>query len=116
MKVGKRLHKSSDAWEVASLRKPCEQLAVGLDGGYVRSRHPRPERNFEVVTGKALDSEGNATRFAFVRNGGSAAVRAAGIALQCGVTDTTSVTVLTDGAAGLRAIHQHVAPQAEHGH
>ena len=26
----------------------------------------------------------------------------------------TSVTVLTDGAAGLRAIHQQVAPQSEH--
>jgi hypothetical protein len=25
---------------------------VGLDGGYVRSRHRRPERNFEVIAGK----------------------------------------------------------------
>lgn len=28
--------------------------------------------------------------------------------------DATSVTLLTDGDAGLRAIHQQVAPQAEH--
>ena len=27
---------------------------VGLDGGYVRSRHRRPERNFEVIAGKVI--------------------------------------------------------------
>jgi hypothetical protein len=30
------------------------------------------------------------------------------------VTEDTSVTVLTDGDAGLRTIHQQVAPQSEH--
>src|SRR3954469_11197071 len=29
-------------------------VVVGLDGGYVRSRH-RPERHFEVVAGKVID-------------------------------------------------------------
>jgi hypothetical protein len=32
----------------------------------------------------------------------------------CGVNEATSVTVLTDGDAGLRAIHQQVAPHADH--
>jgi hypothetical protein len=90
-------------------------VVVGFDGLYVRNRHQRPERNFEVVTGKALDGDGRATRFAFVRNGGSEAVSAVGLALRrCGVNESTSVTVLTDGDAGLRAIHQQVAPQADH--
>lgn len=27
-------------------------VVIGLDGGYLRSRHRRPERNFEVIAGK----------------------------------------------------------------
>src|SRR3954463_14380642 len=43
-------------------------VVVGLDGGYVRSRH-RPERRFEVVAGKVIDARGTQHRFAFTRNG-----------------------------------------------
>jgi hypothetical protein len=115
MKVGKRLEKSAEALAQPRTNNPSQEAVVGLDGGYVRARHQRPERNFEVIAGKVLDGEGNATRFAFPRNGGSEAVKAATRALrQCGVTEDTSVTVLTDGDAGLRAIHQQVAPQSEH--
>ena len=35
-------------------------VVVGLDGGYVRSRH-RPERHFEVVAGKVIDARGPST-------------------------------------------------------
>jgi len=115
MKVGRRLQRSAEALATAASSGPCKELVVGFDGGYVRNRHRRPERNFEIVAGKALDRDGHATRFAFVRNGGSDAVSAVGLALRhCGVNETTSVTVLTDGDAGLRAIHQQVAPQADH--
>jgi hypothetical protein len=87
MKVGKRLEKSAEAFAQPSANKPCEEVVVGLDGGYVRARHQRPERNFEIVVGKVLDREGHATRFAFVRNGGAEAVKAASIAFrQSGVT------------------------------
>jgi hypothetical protein len=114
MKVGRRLHRSAETLVAASV-EPCKELVVGFDGGYVRNRHRRPERNFEIVAGKALDRDGQATRFAFVRNGGSEAVSAVGLALRhCGVNETTSVTVLTDGDAGLRAIHQQVVPRADH--
>jgi len=42
-------------------------------------------------------------------------VSAIGLALRrCAVNEATSVTVLTDGDAGLRAIHQQVAPHADH--
>ena len=115
MKVGRRLEKSAELLATAASGGDCQQLVVGFDGGYVRNRHQRPERNFEVVAGKALDGDGHATRFAFVRNGGSEAGRAVGRALRrCGVNQSTSVTVLTDGDAGLRAIHQQVAPHADH--
>src|ERR1700722_17693152 len=115
MKVGRRLQKSAEALATGSSHRECKELIVGLDGGYVRNRHQRPERNFEVIAGKALDRDGHATRFAFVRNGGSEAMSAVDLAMrQCGVTETTSITVLTDGDAGLRAVQQQVAPEAEH--
>ena len=115
MKVGRRLQRSAETLAAATSNEPCKELVVGFDGGYVRNRHRRPERNFEVVAGKALDRDGQATRFAFVRSGGSEAVSAVGLALRhCGVNEATSVTVLTDGDAGLRAIHQQVAPHADH--
>ena len=114
MKVGRRLQKTAEVFSVSSTTAPGG-LVVGLDGGYVRNRHPRPERNFEVIAGKVLTSEGGATRFAFVRNGGVEAMNAVGIALRkCGASETTSMTVLTDGDAGLRTIHRQVAPHAEH--
>ena len=115
MKVGKRLQKSAEVLVDRSIRNPCRAAVVGLDGGYVRARHQRPERNFEVVAGKVLDEEGNTTRFAFVREGGSEAASAAGLALRrSGVNESTSLTVLSDGDAGLRALHHQLAPQAEH--
>src|SRR3954471_6911902 len=50
-------------------------VVVGLDGGYVRSRH-RPERHFEVVAGKVIDARGAQHRFAFARNGPATASEA----------------------------------------
>jgi len=52
-----------------SAKQPPAQAAgpvvVGLDGGYVRSRHRRDERHFEVVAGKVIDAHGGQHRFAF---------------------------------------------------
>src|SRR4051794_30555304 len=52
-------------------KRPAAQAArpvvVGLDGGYVRSRH-RPERHFEVIAGKVIDARGAQHRFAFARD------------------------------------------------
>jgi hypothetical protein len=115
MKVGRRLQNSAEALAVSARHGPCERAVVGLDGGYVRSRHRRPEYNFEVVAGKVLGQEGSVARFAFVRDGGSAGESAAGLAMRrSGVNESTSVTVLTDGDAGLRGIQRRVAPEAEH--
>jgi hypothetical protein len=65
MNVGSRHCKAAEvlATAAAAAGEPCQDLVIGLDGGYVKSRHPRPERNFEIVAGKLLDSKGNATRF-----------------------------------------------------
>ena len=43
--------------------QPVESVAVGLDGGYVRSRHRQEERHFEVVAGTVIDADGIPFRF-----------------------------------------------------
>ena len=114
MKVGRRLQKSAESLATAASNELCKELVVGFDGGYVRNRHQRPERNFEVIAGKALDRDGHATRFAFATVV-LVAVSAISLALQhFGANEATSVTVLTDGDAGLRAIQQQIAPHADH--
>lgn len=86
-------------------------VTVGLDGGYVRSRHPRPERNFEIVAGKVISSDGIQHRFAFPRNGRSVEPFACALA-RAGVRGRTPATVLSDGDAGLRNLQCQVLPKA----
>jgi hypothetical protein len=75
-------------------------VIVGLDGGYVRSRHRRPEHNFEVIAGKIIDASGTQHRFAFARNGGAAEDFAHAL-IRASVRGGTTSTVLSDGDAGL---------------
>ena len=42
--------------------QPAEPVVVGLDGGYVRSRHRQEERHFEVIAGKVIDAQGIQSR------------------------------------------------------
>ncbi len=63
-------------------------VVVGLDGGYVRSRHRCEERHFEVVAGKVIDAGGVQHRFAFARDGqvattGSVSARAKPDGVSC---------------------------------
>jgi hypothetical protein len=86
-------------------------VVVGLDGGYVRSRHRRPERNFEIIAGKVISADGNQHRFAFARNGGSADQFAHAL-VRAGVRDGAPATVQSDGDAGLRNLQRRVLPRA----
>jgi len=93
--------------------QPAEPVVIGLDGGYVRSRHRQDERHFEVIAGKIIDAEGNQSRFAFARNSpavGSGAFRQA-LAV-AGVTADTPATVLCDGDAGLWRLQRESLPNA----
>ena len=75
---------------------------VGLDGGYVRSRHRAEGRRFEVIAGKVIRADGAQHRFAFVRDGRVPASEAFRRALAAaGVRADTPATVLCDGDAGL---------------
>ncbi len=88
-------------------------VVVGLDGGYVRSRHPQKERHFEVVAGKGIDADGTQSRFAFARNGQAIASDAFRQALaMAGVHADTPATVLCDGDAGLWRLQHEALPGA----
>src|SRR3954468_21069817 len=101
---------------IGTAKRPSAQTAgpvmVGLDGGYVRSRHRR-ERHFEVVAGKVIDARGAQHRFAFARNGPAASVEAFRQALAvAGVQADTPATVLCDGDAGLWRLQREALPGA----
>ena len=88
-------------------------VVVGLDGGYVRSRHRQDERHFEVIAGKVIDAQGAQHRFAFARNGPATASDAFRQALAAaGVTADTPATVLCDGDAGLWRLQREALPNA----
>ncbi len=91
----------------------CSPVVVGLDGGYVRSRHRRDERHFEVVAGKVIHAGGAQHRFAFARNGQATASEAFRQALTAaGVRADTPATVLCDGDAGLWRLQREALPGA----
>jgi hypothetical protein len=90
-----------------------EPIVVGLDGGYVRSRHRQEERHFEVVAGKVIDADGLQSRFAFARNSPAIASDAFRQALTAaGVSAETPATVLCDGDAGLWRLQREALPHA----
>jgi hypothetical protein len=92
---------------------PGGAVVVGLDGGYVRSRHRQEERHFEVIAGKVIDAAGTQHRFAFVRNGPATSTDAFAQALAAaGVHADTPATVLCDGDAGLWRLQREVLPGA----
>jgi hypothetical protein len=92
---------------------PGGPVVVGLDGGYVRSRHRQEERHFEVIAGKVIDADGLRHRFAFARNGQAASAEAFAQALAAaGVHADTPATVLCDGDAGLWRMQREALPAA----
>jgi hypothetical protein len=114
MRVGESIvqQHAIDRVERPSMQAPSP-VVVGLDGGYVRSRHRRDERHFEVVAGKVIDAHGGQHRFAFARNGQATASEAFQQALAAaGVHADTPATVLCDGDAGLWRLQRNALPGA----
>ena len=99
--------------EPQSALQPAEAVVVGLDGGYVRSRHRQEERHFEVIAGRMFNADGDYSRFAFVRNGSTKALDAfKQVLAAAGVQPDTPATVLCDGDAGLWRLQREALPGA----
>jgi hypothetical protein len=93
--------------------RPAEPVVVGLDGGYVRSRHRQDERHFEVIAGRVIGAQDSQSRFAFARNSPAIASGAFRQALaMAGVTVDPPATVLCDGDAGLWRLQREALPNA----
>jgi hypothetical protein len=106
-----RQHATETATQPAT--PPEGSVVIGLDGGYVRSRHRQEERHFEVIAGKVIDAAGTQHRFAFARNGQAASAEAFAQALAAaGVHANTPATVLCDGDAGLWRLQREALPTA----
>lgn len=112
MRVGETVAKFTPA-DAPTLESDAVTPAVivGLDGGYVRSRHRRPEHNFEVIAGKVIGPDSAQHRFAFARNGASEEQFARAL-VRAGVGGHTPATVLSDGDTGLRNLQSRVLPEA----
>ena len=115
LRVGTEVVQASTA-EVATApttAAPGGPVVVGLDGGYVRSRHRAEGRRFEVIAGKVITGDGAQRRFAFTRTGPAATTKAFRAALAAaGVDADTLATVLCDGDAGLWRLQREVLPNA----
>jgi hypothetical protein len=113
LRVGEKVvQQHSTGTAKRSSAQAARPVVVGLDGGYVRSRH-RPERHFEVVAGKVIDAQVAQHRFAFARNGPATASAAFRQALAAaGVRADTPATVLCDGDAGLWRLQREALPGA----
>jgi hypothetical protein len=115
MQVGKAVAQPHAAKTAAASAKPviAKPVIVGLDGGYVRSRHRRNECHFGVIAGKVIGDQGGQSRFAFARNSPAIAADAFKQALAvAGVTSETPATVLSDGDAGLWRLQRDALPNA----
>jgi hypothetical protein len=113
MRAGEAIVRPHAANTARAAAQPAKPVVVGVDGGYVRSRHRQDERHFEVIAGKIIDAEGNQSRFAFARNSPAIASNAFKQALAvAGVTADTPATVLCDGDAGLWRLQREALPNA----
>lgn len=108
-RVGKKLARQNPPFEPGdAAEKPPEPaacLTIGIDGGFVRARPGFQRRNFEVIAGRCSATPEPGKILALVRTSGASplvqirdAVEAAGIGPE------TNVTVLSDGADGLRRL------------
>ena len=113
MRAGEAVVRPHAAKTAEAAAQPAKPVVIGLDGGYVRSRHRQDERHFEVIAGKVIDAQGGQSRFAFARNSPTIASGAFRQALVvAGVTADTPATVLSDGDAGLWRLQRESLPNA----
>lgn len=100
---------------------PGPPVTVGIDGGYVRSWHDRPN-NFEVIVGKSVvdpdedgGTSGPARRFGFVvGHDDRPRRRLHELLLEQGVGMDREVTFMSDGGRNVRNLQYDMRPNAEH--
>lgn len=96
---------------------PGPPLTVGLDGGYVHAsdQKSKTEGWFEVITGKSVQTEGDAKVFAFVNKYDSKPKRRLYEVLKSqGLQMNQQVVFLSDGGDTVRDLQHYLSPESEH--
>jgi hypothetical protein len=99
------------------LPRPQLPLVVGLDGGYVHSATQPSRRDgwFEVITGKAMPTEGKPSCFGYVQTYDTKPKhRLFEVLKSHGMAANQQVTFLTDGGVDIRDLPCYLNPDSEH--
>ncbi len=89
-------------------------ITVGIDGGYLRRWHDR-KKNFEVIVGKSVPTEGRSKCFGLVQTRDQKPKRRLFNLLRSqGMQMNQKVFFLSDGEQAVRQLQQYLNPQAEH--
>jgi hypothetical protein len=111
LQVGARLERASLIPLPAPTCKPACSLAIGVDGGHVKSIRSYQARSFEVLVAHAENDQGRQRLFSTVSVEADREREQLGAVLrELDATSATPVTVLTDGAAGPRSLGEAASP------
>ena len=98
----------------AQLPNPEGPITVGIDGGYVRSRHPG-QAHFEVAVGKSISTDRPDRYLGLVQSLDEKPKRRLNEILKDqGWQENQPVTFMTDGGDTVLNIAQYMAPASEH--
>ena len=105
--VGERIDEQIQE-EIAESRKPdkpVDQMIIGIDGAFVKGRHPTDRASLEIITG-LIEADAEPSKvFAVVGDkGGHAKQYVQAITRQRGRGPETKVRVVSDGEDGMRSI------------
>ena len=99
-------------WE--RLPQPKGKITMGIDGGYLREWENK-KKNFEVIAGKSLPSQGDAKYFGLVQRFDKKPKRRVYEVLKSqGMQNNQVVEFLSDGADNLRELQRFLNPRAKH--
>ena len=113
LRVGARLEKAAVSAAKAAEPSPVEteSIALSIDGGHVRSVREYQVRSFEVLLAQVTNGDGKRIVFSSVpAEAMSQQTQLRGVLHKLGATPATPVTILSDGAAGPRALGEAASP------
>jgi hypothetical protein len=106
LRVGARLERAAltPSRAPAAVSEPSS-IALGIDGGHVRSVRSYQVRSFEIFVAQVSGDEGKSVVFSSVpAEADRPQQQLRGVLLRLGATPSTPVTILSDGADGPRSL------------
>jgi hypothetical protein len=117
IRVGAMLEKEAVTAAMAVDRAPAEtkSIALSIDGGHVRSVRQYQVRSFEVLFAQVTNDDEKQIVFSRVSAEAiSQQHQLRGVLQGLGAAEKTPVTILSDGAAGPRALGEAASPGPTH--